>query len=98
MGTCRFNHFTIIRNVARRLRQAASSPALEQHVMKKNGWNDWMFNSVEWDSQGKALGMLEHNQETFVIKWAHNLLATRKHMKRLDSSVVPHSQTPRWLA
>jgi hypothetical protein len=56
--------------------------------MNKNGWKDWMFNSVEWDSQGKALGMLENNQDVFVIKWAHNLLPTRKHMKRIGQAKV----------
>jgi hypothetical protein len=27
--------------------------------MKKNGWNDWMFNSIEWDAQGKARRWLQ---------------------------------------
>jgi hypothetical protein len=77
---------TITRNVARRLRQAASSPALEQHIMAKNGWNDWIFNSIDWDSQAKALSTLEYTQELFVIKWAHNLLPTRRHMKRIGQA------------
>jgi hypothetical protein len=62
---------TLTRNVARRLRQAASSPA--QHIMTANGWNAWILNSIAWDSQSKALGTLEHTQEIVVTKWAHNL-------------------------
>jgi hypothetical protein len=58
----------ITRNAARRLRLAASSPALKKHIMSKNGWNDWIFHSVEWDAQAKALGTLEHTQELFVVK------------------------------
>ena len=39
---------TITRNLARRLRQAASSPALQQHIMSKNGWNEWVYiNSID---------------------------------------------------
>jgi hypothetical protein len=53
---------SITRNVARRLRQAASSPALANHIMSTNGWNDWIFNSIDWDSQAKALNTLEHTQ------------------------------------
>jgi hypothetical protein len=74
---------SITRNVARRLRQAASSPALANHIMSTNGWNDWIFNSIDWDSQAKTLNTLEYTQELFVTKWAHNLLPTRRHMKRM---------------
>jgi hypothetical protein len=77
---------TITSHVARRLRLAASSPDLERHIMTKNGWNDWIFNSIDWDSQAKALNTLEYNQEIFVIKWAHNLLPTRRHMKRIGQA------------
>ena len=77
---------TITRHLARRLRQAASSPALEKHIMLKNGWNDWIFNSIDWDAQAKALGTLEYTQELFVTKWAHNLLPTRRHMKRIGQA------------
>jgi hypothetical protein len=70
---------TLTRNVVRWLRQAASSPALAQHIMTANGWNAWILNSIAWDSQSKALGTLEHTQEIFVTKWAHNLLPTRRH-------------------
>jgi hypothetical protein len=76
-------HVTITSNVADRLCQAISSPALEKGIMSTNGWNDWFFNSVDWDSQAKALGTLESHEELFVIKWVHNLLPARHHMKRL---------------
>ena len=46
---------TITRNLARRLRQTASSPKLQEHIMAKNGWNDWIFQSIDWDAQAKAL-------------------------------------------
>jgi hypothetical protein len=39
---------TLTRNVARRLREAASSPA--QRIMTANGWNAWILNSIAWDS------------------------------------------------
>jgi hypothetical protein len=77
---------TLTRNVARRLRQGASSPALAQHIMTANGWNAWILNSIAWDSQSKALGTLEHTQEIFVTKWAHNLLPTQRHMKRIGQA------------
>jgi hypothetical protein len=77
---------TLTRNVARRLRQAASSPALAQRIMTANGWNTWILNSIAWDSQSKALGTLEHTQEIFVTKWAHNLLPIRRHMKRIGQA------------
>ena len=41
---------TIPRNLARRLRQATSSTALQQHTMSMNGWNDWIFHSIDWDA------------------------------------------------
>ena len=59
---------TITRNLAWRLRQAASSPALQKHIMEKNGWNDWIFHSINWDAQAKALSTLEYNQELFITK------------------------------
>jgi hypothetical protein len=77
---------TITCNAARRLRQAARCPALQKHVVSKNGWNDWIFHSVEWDAQAKALGTLEQTQELFVIKWAHDLLPARHHMKRIGQA------------
>jgi hypothetical protein len=36
--------------------------------MKKNGWNDWMFNSIEWDAQGKAQRWLH---KVLHHVWAH---------------------------
>jgi hypothetical protein len=83
---------TLARNVARQLRQAASSPALENHIMSTHGWNDWIFNSTDWGAQEKALNTLEHTQELFVTKWAHNLLLTRRHMRRMgraESDLCP---------
>ncbi len=83
---------TITRNIARRLRLAASSPALEKHIMTKNGWNDWIFHSIDWDAQAQALNTLEYNQELFVVKWAHDLLPTRRHMHRMgraESNLCP---------
>jgi hypothetical protein len=83
---------TITRNAACRLGLAASSPALEKHIMSKNGKNDWIFHSVEWDAQAKALGALKHTQELFVVKWAHNLLHARSHVKcvgQAESDLCP---------
>jgi hypothetical protein len=77
---------SITRNVARRLRLAASSPAIEQHIMSKNGWNNGVFRSIDWGSQSTALNTLEYTQELFAIKWAHNLLPTRRHMKRIGQA------------
>jgi hypothetical protein len=77
---------TITRNAARRLRLAASSPALEKHIVAKNGWNDWIFHSAAWDAQTQALGALEHAQELFVVKWAHNLLPAQHHVKRIGQA------------
>ena len=65
----------ITRNLAWPLCQAASSPALQQCTVSKNGWNHWIFHS-------KALGTLERTQEALVAKQAHNLPLTRRHMKR----------------
>jgi hypothetical protein len=50
--------------------------------MNKKGWNDWIFNSIDWDSQAKALSKPKYTQEQFITKWAHNLLPTRRHMKQ----------------
>jgi hypothetical protein len=77
---------TITRNIARRLRLAASSPALEKHLIAKNGWNDWIFHSIDWDTQAAALNTLQYSQELFVTKWAHNILPTRRHMKRMGKA------------
>ena len=66
----------ITRNLARRLCQAASSPAPQKRIMKKSGWNDWIFHSIDWDAKAKALSALERAQELFVTKWARNLLLT----------------------
>jgi hypothetical protein len=77
---------TVTSHLARRLRQAASSPALEEHIMLKNGWNDWIFNSIDWDVQAKALNTLEYTQELFVTKLAHDLLPTRRHMHRIGKA------------
>ena len=77
---------TITRNLARRLRQAASSPKLKEYIMTKNGWNDWIFHSIDWDAQAKALNTLQYTQELFVTKWAHNLLPTRRHMQRIGKA------------
>jgi hypothetical protein len=29
--------------------------------MAKNGWNDRIFQSIDWDAQAKALSTLEYN-------------------------------------
>jgi len=48
--------------------------------MTKNGWNDWIFHSIDCDAQAKALNTLQYTQELFVTKWDHhNLLPTRRH-------------------
>jgi hypothetical protein len=80
------NGSTLTRNVARRLRQAASSPALETHLLQKYGWTDVILKSIAWDTQAKALGTLEYTQEQFAIKWAHGILPTRRHMKRMGKA------------
>ena len=54
--------------------------------MSKNGWSDWIFHSIEWDAQAQALGTLEHTQELFIVKWAHNLLPAQRHMKRVGQA------------
>jgi hypothetical protein len=58
-----------------------------QHIMATNGWNDWILNSIHWDSQAKALSTQECTQELFVTKWVHNLLRTRRHhMKPIEQA------------
>jgi hypothetical protein len=54
--------------------------------MLKNGWNEWIMGSIDWDAQAKALSTLEYTQELFAIKWAHNLLPTRHHMQRISQA------------
>jgi hypothetical protein len=54
--------------------------------MTTNGWAQWTFRSIDWDAQAKALNTLEYTQELFAIKWAHNLLPTQRHMKRLGQA------------
>jgi hypothetical protein len=77
---------TITRNIARRLRLAESSPAMEKYMMTKNGWTKWTLQSINWDVQATALRTLEYTQELFAIKWAHHALPTHKHMKRLGQA------------
>jgi hypothetical protein len=69
----------IMRNIAHRLHQAVSSPpALQKHIMSKNDWIDWIFISIDWDTQAKASSTtLEHTQELFATKGPHNPLPTR---------------------
>jgi hypothetical protein len=75
---------TVTRNFARRLQQAASGPALQKRIMERSGWDEQrIFHSVDWDAQAKALSALEHAQELFVTKWAHNLPPTRRHTQRI---------------
>ena len=57
-----------------------------EHIMTKNGWNDWIFHSIDWDAQAKALNTLQYTQELFVTKWAYNLLPTRRHMQRIGKA------------
>jgi hypothetical protein len=77
---------TITCNIARCLRQAAISPALEKHIMTTNVWNKRILRSIDWDTQAKALSTLKYTQELFAIKWAHNLLPTRRHMQRIGKA------------
>jgi hypothetical protein len=72
---------TVTRNIARRLRQAASSPALEKYLQDTYHWSDRTLQSIDWDTQAKALSTLEYTVEQFAIKWAHGMLLTRRHMK-----------------
>jgi hypothetical protein len=78
---------TTTSNVARRLHQAASSPALEKHIVSKNNYDEWSF---------EASSNLECTQEQqFVIKWVRNLLPTRRHMKG-RFSLVNNGLNFRW--
>ena len=51
--------------------------------MPKKGWNAWIFDYIDWDTQAKALSTLEYTQELVVTKLAHNLLLTRRHMEHI---------------
>ena len=44
--------------------------------MSKHGWDDWIFHSIDWDAQSKALSTLKCTQELLTTKWAHDLLLT----------------------
>ena len=53
--------------------------------MSNNGWNNWIFHSIDWDAQqAKALSTLEYTRELFVTKWAH-----MKHIGQAESDLCP---------
>jgi hypothetical protein len=78
---------TITRRFANRLRQAASSPNLHNHIILRNHWTVEIFQSINWEALGKkALATLEHITQIFITKFAHEHLPTRKHMKRIGEA------------
>jgi hypothetical protein len=44
------------------------------------------FQSINWEVPGKALATLDHSTTIFIIKFAHEHLPTRKHMKRIGEA------------
>ena len=54
--------------------------------MAKNGWNEWIFRSIDWDAQAQSLKVLQRNEGLFVIKWAHDLLPTRRCAQRIGKA------------
>ena len=58
---------TITRHIARRLRLAASSPDLEKRIKARNGWSDWIFNSVDWDCWDSLIHELDNGCRTYWI-------------------------------
>jgi hypothetical protein len=83
---------TITRRFATRLRHAANSPRLCQHLMAKNDWSLNTFRSINWDVPGNALHTLENSARIFIIKFAHDHLPTRRHMHRIKQA--PHDKCP----
>jgi hypothetical protein len=74
---------TITRRFANRLRLAACSPNLEQRLQLRNKWTKQTFQSINWEVPGKALSTLENSPKIVIIKFAHEHLPTRKHMKQI---------------
>jgi hypothetical protein len=87
---------TITRRCASGLRQAANSPQICQHLMARNDWTCATFRSINWEAPGKAMNTLENSVKTFIVKFAHDLLPTCRHMhgsKSLPPPPVPHAST-----
>jgi hypothetical protein len=74
---------TITRRYAQSLRQAASSPRICKKLMARNNWTLQTFRSINWEVPGKALETLEHSAQIFIVKFAHEHLPTRRHMRRI---------------
>jgi hypothetical protein len=79
---------TITRRCASRLRQAANSPRICQHLMARNDWTYATFRSINWEASGKAMNTLENSVKIFIVKFAHDLLPTRRHMRRIKKSAT----------
>jgi hypothetical protein len=79
---------TITRRCASRLRQAANSPRICQHLMATNDWTYATFRSMNWEAPGKAMNTLENSVKIFIVKFAHDLLPTRRHMHRIKKSAT----------
>ena len=73
---------TITRRFAQQLRQAANSPRLRKRLMNRNGWNYNTFRTINWDVPGKTLNTMENSAQIFIVKFAHDHLPTRRHMRR----------------
>jgi hypothetical protein len=77
---------TITRRFANRLRLTANSPDMRNRLITRNNWTEHIFQSIHWDTPGKALATLEHSTRIFITKFAHEHLPTRRHMKRIGEA------------
>ena len=64
----------------------ASSPALQQHIMSKNSWNNWIFHFIHEEVQAKTISTLKYIQKLFISNWVHNLLLACQHMKSMGQA------------
>jgi hypothetical protein len=79
---------TITRRCASGLCQAANSPRICQHLMARNDWTYATLRSINWEAPGKAMNTLENSVKTFIVKFAHDLLPTRRHMHPIKKSAT----------
>jgi hypothetical protein len=64
---------TTTRDIKSELKLARAVPLMREKLCKDNSWEEEHYDSIDWDSHGRALKQL-HNHKSTLVKYLNNIL------------------------
>jgi len=76
-------HGTVTNKYKREVHDAATAPALQQRIMKENGWSQQQHDLVDWPAHCRVINRHQTKQTT-VVKMINDILPTGARVHKYD--------------